>query len=102
VSRGRFPEFGTCPCKTKCPPGHYSAREGVGIVGAPSVVPRVGRGLCSPPFPYVQWLRVAVEGEMLYYGKPPVNMQSLHKVTPPTRAATPHFQRPTGRHYRGG
>ena len=34
--------------KTERPPG--LAREGVGIVGAPSIVSEGGRGLCSPRF----------------------------------------------------
>ncbi len=83
MSRGRFPEFGTCACKTKCPPGHYSAREGVGIVGAPLIVPEVGSGMVTP-VPSVLLLGAVV--------CPTGAGVSRDGFTPPGRAVTPHFQ----------
>ncbi len=38
------------PSKVKRPPRPCSAREGVGVFGAPTIVPRVGYELCLPRF----------------------------------------------------
>ena len=43
-----FVELGTCGCKAKPPPEPSSAREGVKVLGAPSIVPDVDSGLCLP------------------------------------------------------
>jgi len=41
---------GVRPSKIKTPPGPCSAREGVRMCGAPTILPEVGYGLCLPRF----------------------------------------------------
>jgi hypothetical protein len=48
--------------KNKTPPRPYCAREGVGMVGVPSIVPVVGCRALIAPVSYFQWLLGSAEG----------------------------------------